>query len=40
VIEIYDEIEALKLRMKRRLPRALTIAHPECPANIREHKKT
>jgi quinolinate synthase len=24
------------LRMKRRLPRALTIAHPECPANIRE----
>src|SRR5438874_7036776 len=25
------------LRMKRRLPAALTIAHPECPANIREH---
>jgi quinolinate synthase len=25
------------LRMKRKLPRALTIAHPECPANIREH---
>jgi quinolinate synthase len=25
------------LRMKRTLPRALTIAHPECPANIREH---
>ena len=24
------------LRMKRRLPGALTIAHPECPANIRE----
>jgi quinolinate synthase len=24
------------LRLKRRLPRALTIAHPECPANIRE----
>jgi quinolinate synthase len=24
------------LRMKRRLPKALTIAHPECPANIRE----
>jgi quinolinate synthase len=24
------------LRMKRRLPEALTIAHPECPANIRE----
>src|SRR5215831_15847351 len=25
------------LRMKRKLPRALTIAHPECPAKIREH---
>ena len=25
------------LRMKRKLPQALTIAHPECPANIREH---
>jgi quinolinate synthase len=25
------------LAMKRRLPQALTIAHPECPANIREH---
>jgi quinolinate synthase len=24
------------LRMKRRLPDALTVAHPECPANIRE----
>jgi quinolinate synthase len=24
------------LRLKRRLPRALTMAHPECPANIRE----
>jgi quinolinate synthase len=24
------------LRMKRRLPESLTIAHPECPANIRE----
>ncbi len=24
------------LRLKRRLPEALTIAHPECPANIRE----
>src|SRR5262249_18464286 len=24
------------LRMKRRFPQALTIAHPECPANIRE----
>jgi quinolinate synthase len=24
------------LRMKRRLPAALTMAHPECPANIRE----
>jgi quinolinate synthase len=25
------------LRMKRRLPEAITIAHPECPANVREH---
>jgi quinolinate synthase len=25
------------LEMKRRLPNAHTIAHPECPANIREH---
>jgi quinolinate synthase len=25
------------LKMKRQLPRALTVAHPECPANIREH---
>jgi quinolinate synthase len=25
------------LAMKRRFPRALTLAHPECPANIREH---
>jgi quinolinate synthase len=25
------------LAMKRRLPHALTLAHPECPANIREH---
>jgi quinolinate synthase len=25
------------LRMKRKLPRAVTIAHPECPAKIREH---
>jgi quinolinate synthase len=24
------------LRMKRRLPHAITIAHPECPVNIRE----
>ena len=24
------------LRMKRRLPGSLTVAHPECPANIRE----
>jgi quinolinate synthase len=24
------------LRLKRRLPGALTVAHPECPANIRE----
>lgn len=25
------------LTMKRKLPGAITIAHPECPANIREH---
>jgi quinolinate synthase len=25
------------LALKRRLPQAVTIAHPECPANIREH---
>src|SRR4051794_3550312 len=25
------------LRMKRRLPQSQAIAHPECPANIREH---
>jgi quinolinate synthase len=25
------------LGLKRKLPQALTVAHPECPANIREH---
>jgi quinolinate synthase len=25
------------LKRKRELPHALTLAHPECPANIREH---
>src|SRR5262245_2249102 len=25
------------LKQKRRLPKAITLAHPECPANIREH---
>jgi quinolinate synthase len=25
------------LAMKKKLPHALTVAHPECPANIREH---
>jgi quinolinate synthase len=25
------------LEMKKKLPQALTLAHPECPANIREH---
>jgi len=25
------------LALKKRLPQSLTIAHPECPANIREH---
>jgi quinolinate synthase len=27
------------LALKRRLPHAVTIAHPECPANIREHSE-
>jgi quinolinate synthase len=27
------------LELKRRLPHAVTIAHPECPANIREHSE-
>src|SRR5436190_537041 len=27
------------LKMKRKLPAAKTIAHPECPANIREHSE-
>src|SRR6266481_5160300 len=27
------------LALKRRLPQAITIAHPECPANIREHSE-
>jgi quinolinate synthase len=35
VHEIFSVGDLLKL--KRRLPEALTIAHPECPANIREH---
>jgi quinolinate synthase len=25
------------LALKKKLPQAITIAHPECPANIREH---
>src|SRR5215468_788685 len=25
------------LALKRKLPHAITIAHPECPANVREH---
>jgi len=25
------------LAMKRKMPQAVTVAHPECPANIREH---
>lgn len=25
------------LKQKRKLPKAVTLAHPECPANIREH---
>ncbi len=27
------------LAMKRKLPHAITLAHPECPANIREHSE-
>ncbi|GAC1471401.1 MAG: quinolinate synthase NadA [Isosphaeraceae bacterium] len=34
VHEVFSVGDLLKL--KRRLPRSLTIAHPECPANIRE----
>ena len=26
------------LKVKKQMPKALTIAHPECPANIREHR--
>ncbi|MBI1901659.1 MAG: quinolinate synthase NadA [Planctomycetia bacterium] len=35
VHEVFSVGDLLKL--KRKLPQALTIAHPECPANIREH---
>jgi quinolinate synthase len=35
VHEIFSVSDLLAL--KKRLPHALTIAHPECPANIREH---
>ena len=28
-----------RLALKRKLPGAITIAHPECPANIREHSE-
>ncbi len=35
VHEVFSVGDLLKL--KRRLPKAVTIAHPECPANIREH---
>jgi quinolinate synthase len=35
VHEIFSVNDLLEL--KRRLPQAVTIAHPECPANIREH---
>jgi quinolinate synthase len=27
------------LAMKRQMPRAVTLAHPECPANVREHSE-
>jgi quinolinate synthase len=35
VHEIFSIADLLDL--KKRLPQAVTIAHPECPANIREH---
>jgi quinolinate synthase len=35
VHEIFSVQDLLKL--KQRLPQAKTVAHPECPANIREH---
>src|SRR5438309_11248595 len=35
VHEIFSVTDLLALQ--RKLPRSLTIAHPECPANIREH---
>jgi len=35
VHEIFSVVDLLDL--KRKMPRAVTIAHPECPANIREH---
>lgn len=35
VHEVFSVLDLLAL--KRRLPHARTIAHPECPANIREH---
>jgi quinolinate synthase len=35
VHEIFSVSDLLAL--KRRLPQAVTLAHPECPANIREH---
>jgi quinolinate synthase len=34
VHEVFSVVDLL--RLKRRLPDALTLAHPECPANIRE----
>src|SRR5262249_53250310 len=35
VHEIFSVVDLLA--QKRKLPEAKTIAHPECPANIREH---
>ena len=34
VHEVFSVVDLL--RLKRRMPEALTLAHPECPANIRE----
>src|SRR5271168_3444053 len=34
VHEVFSVLDLI--RLKKRLPKALTLAHPECPANIRE----
>jgi len=37
VHEVFSVMDLLVL--KRRMPQAVTLAHPECPANIREHSE-